>query len=463
MQDGNFNVLGAADAWGALAERYEYTPYGRRTVYSHDWLLTDYNDDGEVDVLDQAAISNWLNQNSPPAPDRLDFNGSGKVDIMELIMYTNTMGDNDGRGDDPLVLHPRLDSAGGQYCGTRQLPVGICDFGHQGLLHDKEFGLIHNRARCLHPTLGRFLQRDPLGYVDGMGLYEYEGGQPVVGSDPAGLWYDPPKVVRVIAGWKGQNYGLIVRYFEMWGEWWESRCGAYARGQRREWVRFVPLAITKKDCPGLKGRRLIYEDGQWASGFNAGTWVTVFNVTEEILRALPGGEAGYEIGEACMALDAHGLTAKGLAEAGEHAKRAGIAYAIDVAASAGPSGVAKGAGKIAGKAGPKVGKAAEFVIGRVRSPSTKAAMEAGLSKATTIAKTVARHSSRAQSAIGQNKKLVAAAKALGAAGSGYGLPGGVPTGKWAAAGYAVNVGSKHAGIPAPPGTREYVDYIAGGG
>ncbi|MCP4589558.1 MAG: hypothetical protein GY842_02315 [bacterium] len=45
---------------------------------------------------------------------------------------------------------------------------GLCDFGHQGLLHDKEFGLIYNRARYLDPVTKRFTGRDPLGYVDGM-------------------------------------------------------------------------------------------------------------------------------------------------------------------------------------------------------------------------------------------------------------------------------------------------------
>jgi len=38
-----------------------------------------------------------------------------------------------------------------------------------------------------HPTLGRWLQRDPIGYADGMGLYEYVGGRPVVMLDPQGL------------------------------------------------------------------------------------------------------------------------------------------------------------------------------------------------------------------------------------------------------------------------------------
>jgi hypothetical protein len=37
-----------------------------------------------------------------------------------------------------------------------------------------------------HPTLGRFVQRDPLGYVDGMGLYEYVGGRTTAARDPFG-------------------------------------------------------------------------------------------------------------------------------------------------------------------------------------------------------------------------------------------------------------------------------------
>ena len=37
-----------------------------------------------------------------------------------------------------------------------------------------------------HPTLGRFVQRDPSGYGDGMNLYEYGKSNPVVHTDPSG-------------------------------------------------------------------------------------------------------------------------------------------------------------------------------------------------------------------------------------------------------------------------------------
>ena len=51
---------------------------------------------------------------------------------------------------------------------------------------DAETGLMHFRARYYDPLKGRFLQRDPLGYVDGMNLSEYVRSNPVNRRDPFG-------------------------------------------------------------------------------------------------------------------------------------------------------------------------------------------------------------------------------------------------------------------------------------
>jgi len=56
-----------------------------------------------------------------------------------------------------------------------------------GRRYDKETGLYYYRARYYDPLTGRFLQRDPKGYVDGMGLYNYCGNNPANALDPFGM------------------------------------------------------------------------------------------------------------------------------------------------------------------------------------------------------------------------------------------------------------------------------------
>jgi len=56
-----------------------------------------------------------------------------------------------------------------------------------GREYDPETGFYYYRARYYDPVWGRFLQQDPLGYVDGMNLYEYVRENPVNWVDPRGL------------------------------------------------------------------------------------------------------------------------------------------------------------------------------------------------------------------------------------------------------------------------------------
>jgi RHS repeat-associated protein len=52
---------------------------------------------------------------------------------------------------------------------------------------DEESGQFQIRARYYDPGKGRFLQRDLLGYFNGMNLYEYTGSAPTRYSDPSGM------------------------------------------------------------------------------------------------------------------------------------------------------------------------------------------------------------------------------------------------------------------------------------
>ena len=49
-----------------------------------------------------------------------------------------------------------------------------------------ELGLYYYKARIYSPTLGRFLQTDPVGYRGGINLHAYVGNDSVNRTDPTG-------------------------------------------------------------------------------------------------------------------------------------------------------------------------------------------------------------------------------------------------------------------------------------
>jgi RHS repeat-associated protein len=79
------------------------------------------------------------------------------------------------------------------------------NIGLTGYTHDPETGLCYARARMFSPELGRFINRDPAGYVDGYGLYTAYFVPNAV--DPEGKFYH-----YILAGLISAAFNAVYQY-----------------------------------------------------------------------------------------------------------------------------------------------------------------------------------------------------------------------------------------------------------
>ena len=71
---------------------------------------------------------------------------------------------------------------------TAASQIPLTQYLHQGGRLDPITGLYLFRHRDYSPTLGNWIEQDPMGYVNGGSRYGYEAAVPVDGVDPAGEW-----------------------------------------------------------------------------------------------------------------------------------------------------------------------------------------------------------------------------------------------------------------------------------
>ena len=191
-----------------VVAKYKYDALGRR-VEKHvvsGAVTTRYVLDGQDIVEEFDGNNTWLARyfhedriDHPRATDRADISDvdgdSNTSEILRFHYHQNALGcvseiTAPGGGVVEWVTYDVYGKATVRNsAGTAQ---GSSYLGNPFLFTGREFdaesGMYHYRARAYDPEAGRFLQRDPLGYVDGLGMHEYGSSRPSTVSDPTGEW-----------------------------------------------------------------------------------------------------------------------------------------------------------------------------------------------------------------------------------------------------------------------------------
>ncbi len=174
--------LNSAELDDGSLETYQYDPGGRRIEKRQGAATEQFIYSGANLVADYGGT--WTQ-----AAGRYTHAG-----IDNPLIHTGANGASQFYQQDGLGSVVAMTDAAGTLLGAHQYDAWgtvvtrsghLQRFGYTGREADAT-GLLYYRARYYDPSTGRFTQRDPLGFVDGVNQYAYAANNPVMFVDPFG-------------------------------------------------------------------------------------------------------------------------------------------------------------------------------------------------------------------------------------------------------------------------------------
>lgn len=195
-----FSVLARmSEKTGALKERVRYRAYGEAR---HQWGH-DVDGDGDADSTDSGLIATAAAASMPSAV------------IGTTNYFVDADLDRDGIIDAAdMATWSAIGSEGHLALGDISSSENVV--GRNGATYDDSSKLYLYRRRWLDVELGRWQGRDPAGYIDGSGEYQFVRGNPNSNLDPSGAMsisvHGKPVLTASCGGSTHANWSIILEF-----------------------------------------------------------------------------------------------------------------------------------------------------------------------------------------------------------------------------------------------------------